>query len=126
MNPVYFEDRTTGEFDPRVRFPARASSDAEQPCVDLPRELVDRLVRLAKAYKGFPGNSSGGYPRMLCFGIVTITTLGYGDILPISDEARMLFGLEAITGVILIGLFLNALSQEMGQNKGNENPVASG
>jgi len=44
---------------------------------------------------------------------MTITTVGYGDIVPITRQARMLLALEAILGIVLIGLFLNALAHQM-------------
>lgn len=50
--------------------------------------------------------------RMFYFSAVTITTLGYGDIVPISDHARMLVATESILGIILIGLFFNALTRQ--------------
>ena len=34
----------------------------------------------------------------------TITTLGYGDIVPLTTAARCLVGLEAVLGVVLVGL----------------------
>lgn len=48
----------------------------------------------------------------LYFSIVTITTLGFGDIYPVTTCSRFLVSLETIGGVIFIGLFLNALSTE--------------
>ncbi len=50
--------------------------------------------------------------RMFYFSAVTITTLGYGDIVPISDLARLLVAAESILGIILIGLFFNALTRK--------------
>lgn len=47
----------------------------------------------------------------LYFSIVTITTLGYGDITPITDFSRLLISSEAILGLTIIGLFLNALAR---------------
>ena len=43
---------------------------------------------------------------------MSITTLGYGDILPSSSAAQITAALEALLGLILIGLFLNALSMQ--------------
>jgi hypothetical protein len=45
------------------------------------------------------------------FSVVTITTLGYGDITPQTEMARALTALESILGIILIGLFLNAVAR---------------
>lgn len=49
--------------------------------------------------------------QSIYFSIVTITTLGYGDITPQTDVARSLAALESIFGIILIGLFLNAVAR---------------
>jgi hypothetical protein len=38
------------------------------------------------------------------FSLVTLTTLGYGDILPVTPVARMFSGLEAATGVLYIAI----------------------
>ena len=43
------------------------------------------------------------------FSIVTITTLGYGEITPNSDLGKILSASEAILGIIIIGLFLSSL-----------------
>ncbi|MEM6587778.1 MAG: potassium channel family protein [Pseudomonadota bacterium] len=41
--------------------------------------------------------------------VVTVTTLGYGDIVPKSSLAKLLTSFQAISGVVLVGLFLNSL-----------------
>jgi hypothetical protein len=53
------------------------------------------------------GNSSIEHiPRatFLYFSMVTLTTLGYGDIVPISAPARMFAALESATGVLYIAI----------------------
>jgi len=42
---------------------------------------------------------------------VTITTLGFGDIVPTSTTSRLFVASESIIGIILIGLFLNGISK---------------
>jgi len=63
--------------------------------------------------EGFPSRASGSFDRMLYLSAMTITTVGYGEIVPITRQARMLLALEAILGIVVIGLFLNALAHEM-------------
>ncbi len=46
------------------------------------------------------------------FSVVTITTLGYGDLYPTSDLMRMLCSFESVSGIVIIGLFLNSLVYE--------------
>lgn len=43
------------------------------------------------------------------FSVVTITTLGYGDILPQNDFYKLLISLEVILGIAIFGLFISSL-----------------
>ncbi len=45
----------------------------------------------------------------LYYSVVTITTLGYGDILPVSGNARMLAATEAVFGQLFIAVLLAKL-----------------
>lgn len=49
--------------------------------------------------------------QSLYFSIVTITTLGYGDISPQTELARIIVAIEALFGVVTIGSFLNAVAR---------------
>ena len=42
--------------------------------------------------------------ELLYFSLVTLSTLGYGDIVPLHGEVRILAALEAITGVLYIAI----------------------
>ena len=42
--------------------------------------------------------------ELLYFSLVTLTTLGYGDIVPLHGEVRMLAALEAVTGVLYVAI----------------------
>ena len=46
---------------------------------------------------------------MTYFSYVTLTTLGYGDIVPISPLARSLAVLEALTGVLFLAVLISRL-----------------
>jgi len=50
------------------------------------------------------------FSQTLYFSVVTITTLGYGDIIPTGSRAQMAAAIEALLGIVTIGLFLNSLS----------------
>lgn len=54
------------------------------------------------------GDLPAGYThdRYTYFSVVTITTLGYGDVVPISSLARMLVQIEAILGQLYVALVL--------------------
>jgi hypothetical protein len=68
------------------------------------------LVRFFKAAEGDPSFASGLWLRMLYLSETTITTLGLGDITPVSGTARLAVGLEPLIGIVLIGMFVNALA----------------
>ena len=59
------------------------------------------------------------------FSVVTITTLGYGDITPSSYIARLFTAVEAVIGVLSIGLFLNATAHRAIENKENKRKEAA-
>src|SRR5579862_2094836 len=40
--------------------------------------------------------------ELLYFSLITLSTIGYGDIVPLSGEARILAALEGVTGVLYI------------------------
>ena len=46
----------------------------------------------------------------LYFSVVSITTLGFGDVFPVSEIARVLVCTECILGLIFMGIFLNDIS----------------
>jgi hypothetical protein len=41
---------------------------------------------------------------LLYFSLVTLSTIGYGDVVPVSSEVRMLAALEGVTGVLYIAI----------------------
>ncbi|MCZ0752397.1 potassium channel family protein [Aeromonas enteropelogenes] len=61
------------------------------------------------------GAHTKGLVTYLYFSVVSITTLGYGDVLPNSSWAQIAAASESLLGIILIGLFLNALSLQHSQ-----------
>lgn len=64
--------------------------------------------------------SQGTYLKTLYFSFTTLTTLGYGDVIPVSEPAQVLTNLEAIIGqmystvfiAILVGGYLSGRSEE--------------
>lgn len=68
------------------------------------------LQQYVGVLQGSPAPQDFGLTRYLYLSVVTITTLGFGDIVPVTDRARMVVALEAIYGVVVAGLFLNALA----------------
>ncbi len=77
----------------------------------VPQKVDSKLVAFALATEGDPYYASGRFGRMLYLSATTITTLGLGDVTPISGMARLPVGLEALLGIVFIGLFLNNLAK---------------
>ena len=50
--------------------------------------------------KGFNG---------LYFSLITLNTVGYGDISPVSRVARMLAAMEAMTGLLYVAVLISRL-----------------
>lgn len=50
------------------------------------------------------------FSTSLYFSFITITTLGYGDIVPANEATRFLVMVLAFSGILLTGLFLNSLA----------------
>ena len=42
--------------------------------------------------------------NLLYFSLITLSTIGYGDIVPLSGEARIVAALEGVTGVLYIAI----------------------
>ena len=72
--------------------------------------LVARLIPQAFAFSAGPdrNHSLTGF-EALYFSFCTLTTVGYGDIVPLANAARMLAMLEAATGTIYVTVLIARL-----------------
>jgi hypothetical protein len=52
----------------------------------------------------FPASHGTTRHSLLYLSLITLTTLGYGDIVPVTPPARMMAALEATTGVLYIAI----------------------
>jgi len=68
---------------------------------------VAQLIPHAFSFNGARGGSStmGGFTAMY-FSFTTLATLGYGDITPTANVARMLAMLEAMTGTLFVAVMI--------------------
>lgn len=57
----------------------------------------------------FPADQQSAYQRTFHFSFTTLTTLGYGDIVPVSQIALVLTNLEAIIGQMYSTVFIAIL-----------------
>ena len=69
--------------------------------------LVGRLI--PDAFTFAAPDQSMNSSNALYYSFVTLTTMGYGDILPVSRAARMLAILEATTGVLYMSVLIARL-----------------
>ncbi len=76
----------------------------------LPLDVEERLQTLRRAVNGCPDRIPGLWGRMLYLSAVTITTLGYGDIVPVTSTTRAIVACEAVVGVLIVGLFINSIA----------------
>ncbi len=67
----------------------------------------------------FNGVTDGAsmYSQLSYFSFVTLTTLGYGDILPVASIARSLAILEAVTGTLFIAVLISRLVGSYSSNR---------
>jgi len=50
------------------------------------------------------GKGNGGDSELLYFSLVTLATIGYGDVLPVGPEVRILAALEGVIGVLYVAI----------------------
>ena len=102
--------------------------------------LVDRLVPNSFVFTVGPSHSINNF-NALYFSFITLSTVGYGDIIPVSGVARMLAMVEAVFGMFYVTLLVARLvslysvnapleavnSEEIASNKriGSENSQTS-
>lgn len=55
------------------------------------------------------GSWQDNFPDFIYFSFVTLTTLGFGDLLPVSPIARFLVYMEAIVGVFYMAIVVSSL-----------------
>lgn len=65
--------------------------------------------------------SFGSIPRAMWWAIATLTTVGYGDVFPVTALGRVVAGITAVFGIGLIalptGILASAFSDSMNRNK---------
>lgn len=78
--------------------------------VPLDFAFLEQLSEYRYLMEGRPSAlTPGNFVRMLYLRSVTLTTLGLGDIVPLTSTSRLAVAAESVVGALLVGLFLNAL-----------------
>ncbi|KAK8575503.1 hypothetical protein V6N13_033258 [Hibiscus sabdariffa] len=111
--------------------------EKEHPFINLEPVLVPREFRfeyvlmLLGAYLGIgtlwffliedqiSGTKTNGIVDAIYFCVVTMTTVGYGDLVPHSSLAKMLACMYAFIGAALVGLILSNAADYIAEKQGN-------
>jgi len=101
------------QFVPDTHSLFHAPLPLRQPMICLDQAEEPSYQALLGGWSGNPRRLKGFGSRMLYFSATTLTTIGFGDIVPLTDESRLASGLEGVMGWIFAGLFLNALTNRL-------------
>ena len=66
------------------------------------------------------------HSELLYFSLVTLSTIGYGDIVPVNGEVRMLAALEGVAGVLYIAITVALLVSSYKQQGASDDPAEPG
>ncbi len=88
-----------GDFGGHNAFPALTWT----ALVLLMLHLVEVVVWALAYMLILPGDQLATFEKAVYFSVVTFTTLGYGDITLVDHEWRLLSGIEALNGILLVG-----------------------
>jgi Ion channel len=67
-----------------------------------------KITRYLHGVQGRTNDFSNNVVRTIYFSVVVQTTLGLGDLLPMTTGARAAVGLQAILGIVIAGFFINS------------------
>ena len=110
---------THGEIKTAELFPCKGGGEFGSTCLPMTFGDYFTLASLSDTERGFPTGHQRSFWRMLYFSSVTMSTLGYGDIVPITTRARLIVTFQVILGPVLFALFLNALVNPVTKERPN-------
>jgi hypothetical protein len=96
-----------------VREAARATNATNITDTDPTTEQVRVIWSLDDVTASEPWALFTLFLRSLYFSAITFTTLGYGDIYPVGNVARVITGMESLTGALLTALLVFVLSRRI-------------
>lgn len=87
---------------------------APYPC-PIPESAVADVQDLYRAFLGDATAAPHSFFRMTYFSMITVATIGYGDIIPTTDTTRLLVAIQVIAGFVIAGLFLFTLTTRLAE-----------
>src|SRR6266436_4443227 len=72
--------------------------------------MIESFVPGSFSFGHFGAMDSAAFFRLLYFSFTTLTTTGYGDITPVTDQARSVVLIEQFTGVFFVGVLIARLA----------------
>jgi len=72
---------------------------------------IDQFV--AEELRTVAAGAGGHWFDYIYFSMITITTVGYGEIVPIALAAKMLAVFEAFVGFLMLGIFINLIQKKL-------------
>jgi hypothetical protein len=96
----------------RKLFPFKPPNDSSYFVLRITEALYDKFQSFRLNHFGWSITIERNFERYLYLSAVTATTVGYGDIVPLTTRARMAVAAEAVCGIALAGMFLNALASK--------------
>jgi hypothetical protein len=78
--------------------------------------VVVALVTFASLYLAMSGRDAAAFDEpldhigALYFTLTTLTTIGFGDIAPVSDSARVVVMVQMVVNVIVLGVFVKLVT----------------
>jgi hypothetical protein len=111
-NAFFPTERTGVGQNKKEASPLDSSPSLPEVEMAISKHLDDEILDLGRLIQGDLTSVSGHFGRWLYLSAVTITTLGYGDISPLTTRARLLISSEAVLGIIVIGFFISAAPRE--------------
>lgn len=103
----------------------------KKPELLLTLALVALLVLIASSLLYYVENPVqpdvfSSVPAAMWWGVVTLTTVGYGDVYPVTTAGRILGGIFAMSGVLLIALPTAILGSAFIAEMEHEHPATAG
>jgi uncharacterized membrane protein len=72
--------------------------------------MIESFAPDSFSFGHFDATDSAAFFRLLYFSFTTLTTTGYGDITPLTDQVRSLAIIEQFTGVFFVGVLIARLA----------------